>query len=210
MEATGRYSVIFDGNRQWFVSPGADAKRRKVGLVTFPSRKRDITPLEPDEIRGADTALRKRCRGNIFPVWFPKRGSFLALWTPVFTADLERGKSELDTAVDAPSRHVMVARAQIVNANNTIPESFAPCGMQSEVELVATLERQYGPDTWKRRSGLQSRVPLALSVDPQTCDGRFWRTILRRTFLAGFVRNYVRVLLTHRWTPGTGNPGRAT
>ena len=113
------------------------------------------------------------------PVWFPKRDSLLSLRTPVFTAELEPGGLEVGRSAGAPGRHAMVVRAQIVNANNTIPKNFAPFGMQSEVELVVTLERQYvaGHLVGAKRIAKSSTFGVFLgsaNLLPVLCGERFW------------------------------------
>ena len=41
--------------------------------------------------------------------------------------------------MDAPDKHVVVIRARIVGAGNTIPKYFAPHGLQSGAELILAL-----------------------------------------------------------------------
>ena len=69
--------------------------------------------------------------------------------------------------------------AQIVNANNNTPKSLNPHGIQFEVEVVATLDRQRsaGDSAEAKKNAMSGALGIfrgSVNSLPVLCGERFW------------------------------------
>ena len=89
-------------------------------------------------------------------------------------------------ALGAPSMHVMVVRARTVGAKNTKPKNLAPRGMQSEADMILTLECQNSAGGLERAKEFAKSITLGIfrgpaNLLPVLCGESFWPPLRKIT-----------------------------